>query len=353
MNRRQSTVGNNSTQKPLATSGSPMGSRKSVFSMRKMSTKKRNDNDGDSPRSATDAAAVDAAVAALSKLKTQFEQLQRRLESEGKKVAENTAKIEQLEALLASIDEQNTTEIGEHEIAVSVEAEKLESIQEQLNEALRRRDEISNAVSEIVDGDTIKKVSNNLRIEQLVNFVLTSTSKDMMITADDIDRDVTGERVRALAHYEEGDHAGKELRITFQRRRELWENYEHLWLRESDSVLKPKFSNEETSYYRMLEPHRCRWNTCVLDRCATEYMQTKHTTWMAFAQPERRETTTIGGALAVAKAAKLFRGSRPSTKDGSAATPTAGSVHFGTPSGVAFGGADPEEKYFPHRCRLS
>lgn len=243
-------------------------------------------------------------AAMLARLKDQLEQLSSRLEMEGKKVAENAAKIEYLENELREHEQVNIKEGVVHEEAVVVEMARLETLQSELGEAMRESDDLASHVAETVNGSELKKRSNVLRMEQLVNFVLSSTANDLAITAEDIDRDVTGERIRALALYEEEAHEGRALRVTFQRRRELWENYENLWLRESDPSHKPKYSSPSTSYHSMLDPHRCRWNTCVLDRCASEYMTTR---LAAMAPPEG---PTMGGALMAARAAKKFASHR-------------------------------------------
>lgn len=261
-------------------------------------------------------------TAVLSRLRDQLEQLTHRIESEGKKVLENASKMEQLEAELRDQEQSNIKEGMDHEDVVAVEMEKLEALQTQLGEAMRENDELASTVSEIVDGAELKKRSNGLRMEQLVNFVLSSTSNDISISAEEIDRDVTGERIRALAMYEEEAHEGRALRVTYQRRRELWENYENLWLRESDPCFKPKYSVASTSYHTMLDPHRCRWNTCVLDRCASEYMATR------LAAITTADGPTVAGALMAARAAKRFAANRRSTTTPSHHTPRA-SAHDG------------------------
>jgi hypothetical protein len=274
------------------------------FMSRSKSIKKSDDNDSGS--GTTDVQEqLNAAVA--SRLRDQLQQLLHRLETEGKKVAENASKIEQLEVELRDQEQSNIQEGLTHEDAVTLETAKLEELQTQLGEAMRESDALASTVSEVVDGAELKKRSNALRMEQLVNFVLSSSVNDVTITAEEIDRDVTGERIRALALYEEGTHEGRALRVTYQRRRELWENYENLWLRESDPCFKPKYSDPNTSYHTMLDPHRCRWNTCVLDRCASEYMTTRLASIAAVEGP------TVAGTLMAARAAKKFAAHRRST----------------------------------------
>ncbi|CUF08971.1 Hypothetical protein, putative [Bodo saltans] len=282
--------------------GSPMVRGKSGVGGRSKSIRKGGQEEGDASNTVDVLEQLNTAM--LARLKDQLEQLTHRLENEGKKVAENAAKIEQLENDLRENEQVNIKEGVIHEEAVVIEMAKLEELQSQLGEAMRESDELSSHVAETVNGSELKKRSNGLRMEQLVNFVLSSTSNDLAITAEEIDRDVTGERIRALAMYEEEAHEGRALRVTFQRRRELWENYENLWLRESDPCFKPKYSNPNTSYHTMLDPHRCRWNTCVLDRCASEYMTTRVAAMAATEGP------TMGGALMAARAAKKFASHR-------------------------------------------
>jgi hypothetical protein len=278
--------------------GSPMVRGKSTVGSRSKSIRKGGQDDGDSGNTVDVLDQLNAAM--LARLKDQLEQLTHRLDTEGKKVSENAAKIEQLENELRENEQVNIKEGVVHEEAVASEMAKLEELQSQLGEAMRESDELASHVAEVVNGSELKKRSNGLRMEQLVNFVLSSTANDLAITAEEIDRDVTGERIRALAMYEEEAHEGRALRVTFQRRRELWENYENLWLRESDPCFKPKYSTPNTSYHSMLDPHRCRWNTCVLDRCASEYMTTR------LASMTTNEGPTMGGALMAARAAKKF-----------------------------------------------
>lgn len=302
-----------------------------------------------------DATEAAVAVTTLNKLKEQLEQLQHRLESEGKKAAENAARIDVLERELANIEQTNAHEIQDHEDSVAVERQRMEELQHLIAEALRARDDIATSVSEILDGDTLKKRSNVLRMEQLVNFVLSSsTGAPDGISADDIERDVTGERVRAMAVFEGDDEPGKALRETYQRRRELWDNYEYLWLKESDVSFKPKFSSEPNhNYCTMLLPHHCRWDTCVLDRCASEYMSAKYSAWTQ-AVGESVTSTGLNAAYLASKAAAALmrrrsraRGSAvsPQHSDGSS-TPTA-SATLPTP----FRGVK-EDQLFPHKTRV-
>lgn len=225
----------------------------------------------------------------LERLRQALSETLERFAFEEKKSQDNASRITQWEETLRSLEVRLEEENSQHASAMAEQAARLEALEKEYFSLMETAKELDEASAVELDGDSLAEQARELRMEQVANFVVSAPKghkgylhgleaalEEMIITAKDIGRDLTGTATKAAALYIPNETtAAKMIQQTQTKRRQLWENYELLWARSDDASCIPRYGTQDHRYQVMLRQHHARWNKVVLNRCAGEYMDQK------------------------------------------------------------------------------